>query len=174
MATLQGDNSASKECEGSSEANANTIDNTDNAILQAINGLKTEFSSKLDGLLSPPASPIVVERAHRLSGPKLVNGPPRPLIMKFLNYKDKVLVQNAARQMGKILYKDRQVMLFLDVSAELHKQRRRFDGVKRRLREMDVQYGIVFPARLRVTHGGRSCFFDNPSDRENFIKDIQK
>ncbi|KAK1880344.1 putative tape measure protein [Dissostichus eleginoides] len=53
MATLQGDNSASKECEGSSEANANTIDNTDNAILQAINGLKTVFfSSKLDGLLS--------------------------------------------------------------------------------------------------------------------------
>ncbi|KAK1900528.1 LINE-1 type transposase domain containing protein 1 [Dissostichus eleginoides] len=51
MATLQGDNSASKECEGSSEANA-TTDNTDNAILQAINGLKTEFSSKLDGLLS--------------------------------------------------------------------------------------------------------------------------
>ncbi|KAI4827513.1 hypothetical protein KUCAC02_030902 [Chaenocephalus aceratus] len=47
MAT-QGDNSASK---GSSEANA-TTENTDNAILQAINGLKTEFSSKLDGLLS--------------------------------------------------------------------------------------------------------------------------
>ncbi|KAK1894439.1 LINE-1 retrotransposable element ORF1 protein [Dissostichus eleginoides] len=124
--------------------------------------------------LAPPASPIVVERAHRLSGPKLVNGPPRPLIMKFLSYKDKVFVQNAARQMGKILYKDRQVMLFPDISAELHKQRMRFDGVKRRLREMDVQYGIVFPVRLRVTHGGRSYFFDNPSDTENFIKDIQK
>ncbi|KAK1905026.1 Tropomyosin [Dissostichus eleginoides] len=52
MATLLGDNSASKECEGSSEANAITTDNTDNAIQQAINGLKTEFSSKLDGLLS--------------------------------------------------------------------------------------------------------------------------
>ncbi|KAK5911883.1 hypothetical protein CesoFtcFv8_001813 [Champsocephalus esox] len=50
MAT-QGDNSASKECKGSSEANA-TTENTDNAILQAINGLKTEFSSKLDGVLS--------------------------------------------------------------------------------------------------------------------------
>ncbi|KAK1893765.1 Coiled-coil domain containing protein 54 [Dissostichus eleginoides] len=172
MSTLQGNNSASKECEGSSEANA-TTDNTDNATLQAINGLKTEFSSKLDGLLSavnsvkseltscqkriseteerisnaeddvvslqrraesleeqvakltskldssenrsrisnlrlvnlpeaaegkdicafleswlpdalrlaPPASPIAIERAHWLSGPKLANGPPRPLIM---------------------------------------------------------------------------------------------
>ncbi|KAI4826649.1 hypothetical protein KUCAC02_030086 [Chaenocephalus aceratus] len=227
---MQGDNSASKECKSSSEANA-TTDNIDNAILQAINGLKTEFSSKLDGLLSavnsvkseltrcqkriskteerisnaeddvvslqrravsleeqvakltwkldssenrsrisnlrlvnlpeaaegkdicafleswlpdalrlaPPASPIVIERAHRLSGPKLANDPPRPLIMKFLNYKDRVLIQNAARQMGKIFYRDRQVMLFPDVSAELHKQPRRFDGVKRRLREMDVQ-----------------------------------
>lgn len=72
--------------------------------------------------LTALASPMVIERAHRLSGPKPVgNGPPRPLIMKFLNYKDKVRVENAARQRSKVLYKDRQVMLFPDVSAELHK-----------------------------------------------------
>lgn len=84
---------------------------------------------------------------------KLVgNGPPRPLFMKFLNYKDKVRVRNAARRTGKVLYKDRQVMLSPDVSAELHKQRRRFDGVKRKRGER--------PARLRVTYEGRSHFFD--------------
>lgn len=65
-------------------------------------------------------------------------------------------------------------MLFPDVSEELHKQRRRFDGVKCKLRELDIQYGIVFPARLRITYGGRSHFFDNPSETEIFITKIQK
>lgn len=97
--------------------------------------------------LAPFTSPMVIERAHRLSGPKPVGvGPPRPLIMKFLNYRDKVRVQDAARRMGKILFKGHQVMLFPDVSAELHKQRRGFDRVKRKLRELKVQYGIIFPA----------------------------
>lgn len=125
--------------------------------------------------LPATATPMVIELAHRISaGPKLPgNAPPRPLIMKFLNYRDKVRVQDAARRKGKILYNDRQVMLFPDVSAELHKQRRKFDEVKRKLRELNVQYGIVFPARLRVTHSGRSHFFDNPKEAEIFITKIR-
>lgn len=125
--------------------------------------------------LTPLASPMIIERAHRLSGPKPPgDGPPRPLILKFLNFKDKVRVQEAARRMRKILYKGRQVMLFPDVSAELHKQRRRFDEVKRKLRELNVQYGIIFPARLRVTHGGRSHYFNNPSEAESFITNMRE
>ncbi len=94
--------------------------------------------------------------------------------MKFLNYKDKVRVQDAARRTGKILYKDRQVMLFPDVSAELHERHRKFDEVKRKLQELNIQYGIVFPAQLKVTNGGRSHYFNTPSEAEGFITYMQQ
>lgn len=83
------------------------------------------------GLATFPTPPII-ERAHRLPG-RAQSGrtpPPRVLIMKFLNFQDKVRVMRAARTKGKVLCGEQEVMFFPDLSAELHRQRRRFDGVK--------------------------------------------
>lgn len=128
--------------------------------------------------IEPLRSPLIIERCHRLPGPKKLdrNGgtAPKALIMKFLNFKDKVLVQEAARRKGKVLYKNYPVMFFPDLSAEVHKQRRRYDGVKQKLRAMGVRYGIVFPARLRVSHGERTYMFENPSEAEHFVERINK
>lgn len=37
-------------------------------------------------------NPLVIERARRLQGQQTPNGPPHAIIMKFLNYQDKVRV----------------------------------------------------------------------------------
>ncbi|XP_028435645.1 C-type lectin domain family 10 member A-like [Perca flavescens] len=52
------------------------------------------------------------------------------MIMKFLDYRDKVRVVKAARAKGKVLYKNQQVMFFPDLPTEIHKQQKRFDSVK--------------------------------------------
>jgi len=67
-------------------------------------------------------TPLVIERAHRIPGgrPK-PNSPltPRPLILKFLNFRDKVRVMQAARAKGKVIYGTRHIMFFPEAAYEV-------------------------------------------------------
>lgn len=122
------------------------------------------------------STPPVIERAHRLPGRSQSgrSSLPRVLIVKFLNFQDKVRVMRAVRIKGKIMYGDNEIRFFPDLSAELHRQRRRFDGVKQRLRSLNVNYGIVYPAKLRLTVDGQTREFEDPVDAEKFIKGLQR
>ena len=92
--------------------------------------------------------------------------------MKFLNYKDKMRVVNAARVKGRVLYKNWPFMFFPDLSMEVHKQQQCFDSVKQRLRAKAIRYGIIFPAHLRVSHDNRSCIFETPAEAEKFLEKL--
>ena len=93
--------------------------------------------------------------------------------MKFLSYHDRIRVANAARAKGlngnKILYKNVAVLLFPDLPTDIHKQQKRFDEVKRRLRARSIRYGMLYPARLRITYEGENIIFETPTDAENFL-----
>ncbi|KAK1895150.1 LINE-1 retrotransposable element ORF1 protein [Dissostichus eleginoides] len=79
--------------------------------------------------------PLLIERAHRIG--KVTDAEaqpparPRVVIMKFLNYADKSRIMQAARMKGPILLDNQRVMFFPDISAQLLKRRKVFDGVKR-------------------------------------------
>lgn len=98
--------------------------------------------------------PVLIERAHRLPGRQDPNGTPRTLIMRFLNYQDKVRVMRAARQKGKVMYREHQVVFFTDLSVEVQKQRRQYNGVKQKLRELRMDFGLIFPAKMKIFHKG--------------------
>lgn len=73
------------------------------------------------------------------------------------------------------------ISLFPDFSAELQKRPATFNDVKKLLRELNVQYGMLYPARLRVTALGTTHFFDRPTaaaqglDREDrALKDARR
>ncbi|KAF3839082.1 hypothetical protein F7725_017799 [Dissostichus mawsoni] len=54
-------------------------------------------------------------------------------------------------------------MFFPDISAELLKRRKVFDGVKRELASLsisDLRYRIVHPAKLLITHNRKRHVFD--------------
>ncbi|KAJ4945496.1 hypothetical protein JOQ06_023180, partial [Pogonophryne albipinna] len=73
--------------------------------------------------------PLLIERAHRIGKVTEAEAQsPRVVIMKFLNYADKSRVMQAARMKGPILLDNQRVMFFPDISAELLKQRKMFDG----------------------------------------------
>ncbi|RXN04071.1 LINE-1 type transposase domain-containing 1 [Labeo rohita] len=58
--------------------------------------------------LAPLRTALTLERAHRVGQKSMSNtAAPRTMIMKFLNYKDKMTVIRAARAMGQILFKNR-------------------------------------------------------------------
>ncbi|KAL1268900.1 hypothetical protein QQF64_034263 [Cirrhinus molitorella] len=125
---------------------------------------------------------LVIERAHRL-GPQRnkdarmtrreASTPPRTLIMKFLNFKQKEQVLRVARSKGAIPYKEHTLRFYPDVSAEVHKNQRAYDGVRQKLRERGIgKHRIIYPARLLLTHQEKSRVFDTSAAVESFIEEL--
>uniref|UniRef100_A0A1A7ZGX5 LINE-1 type transposase domain containing 1 n=1 Tax=Nothobranchius furzeri TaxID=105023 RepID=A0A1A7ZGX5_NOTFU len=121
-----------------------------------------------------PRQPLI-ERAHRLPGRKQPNRPPTPrvLIVKFLNFQDRVRVMRAASTKGKVICGGQEVLFFPDLSTDLHRRRRGFDRVKQQLRSMNIRYGLIYPAKLRVSTDEHTHVFETPADAEKFIKGLQ-
>ena len=126
--------------------------------------------------------PLLIERAHRVGrinskdGNEQTAARPRVVVMKFLNYADKVRVRKAARSKGRILVDDKNVMFFPDVSVDLLKRRKVFDSAKKELASLsnrDLRYGIIHPATLLVTIKGRRHTFDTASEAEAFVQELK-
>lgn len=106
---------------------------------------------------------FVVERAHRLaSRPPPQGAPPRTFIAKMLNFWDRDAVLRLTRLKGNIPYKNGEIKVFPDFSAEVQKKRAHFAEAKRQLRIRHYSYAMLFPARLRVVGEDRAHFFDTP------------
>lgn len=121
-----------------------------------------------------PQSSVVIERAHRIGPMRDTKAPPRTLIMKFLNYKDKQAVFAATRAKKDIRYKDQQVRFYLDLATGIHQLRKQFDPVRQELRNLGIRHGVFHSARLLVTHSERTLTFKTPTEVQEFIKKIQK
>ena len=106
---------------------------------------------------------FVLERAHRSMARRPPTGaPPRPIIAKILNYKDRDAILRQARELGSIAYENSKILIFPDYTLQVQKARRNFETVKSKLRTMGLQYRLMFPAKLKVLHNGKSHFFSTP------------
>uniref|UniRef100_A0A3B4U8Z8 L1 transposable element RRM domain-containing protein n=1 Tax=Seriola dumerili TaxID=41447 RepID=A0A3B4U8Z8_SERDU len=66
---------------------------------------------------------LEIEWAHRSAAQPRPDGkPPRPFIVCFLRHTDKEKIRNAARDKGKVTWKDYHIMFFLDYSKLLCRQ----------------------------------------------------
>lgn len=78
---------------------------------------------------------FVVERAHRLvTRPPPQGTPPRTFIAKLLNFRDRDAILCLTRVKGNIPFKNGEIKLFPDFSAEVQKKRAHFTEAKRQLR----------------------------------------
>ena len=112
-----------------------------------------------------------IERAHRVPGRRPPLGAPsRPLLAKLLHYKDRDIILQEARRLGSIKLNNYPVMLFPDYTAAIQQQRASFLGVKRKLRELQYKYALLFPARLKIMLDGKSHFFDSPSEAWSWLE----
>ena len=129
--------------------------------------------------------PLRIERAHRIAVTPTVNTSgkqkhkptterPRTLIATFLNFKDKARVMNAARKKKAIMYNNRQVKLFSDFSADVQRQRNAYYAVKQTLYSKGIEYGLQYPAKLRVTYEGKVIVFQTPGEVDTFLHSIDE
>lgn len=130
-------------------------------------GLLHEVFGGSDGLDKPP----VLDRAHRTLGPiPSEGGRPRPFIVCFHYYQEKERIQRLAREKHRLDYRGKQLLIFPDFSADLTRRRAAFNEVKGVLRKQEgVRYGLLYPARLRVSYEGETRVFDNPKSVKDFI-----
>lgn len=74
-----------------------------------------------------------------------------------------------ARKHKELKFENARIMLFPDFSAETQKRRCSFTDVKRRLRERELKYSMLYPSRLRVQHKGTVKFFETPQDASDWL-----
>ncbi|KAI4823919.1 hypothetical protein KUCAC02_012473 [Chaenocephalus aceratus] len=115
-------------------------------------------------------SKLTLVRAHRIGQRSDPNAPPRTLIVKFLNDRDKMTVLKAVRAKKQLFYKDRPVRFYPDLAAGIHKKQKGFDAVRQKLRTMGIRYGMLLPAKLLVTYKDKTQTFETPADVEAFIR----
>lgn len=121
------------------------------------------------------SSAFAIERAHRVpTRPPPPGAPPRPLLARLLSSRDRDTILQAARKLPGIKYNNASISIFPDFSAALQKTRATFMDVKRRLRDLSIQYSMAYPARLRVIHQDKTLFFNSPKEADNWISTIPK
>lgn len=116
-------------------------------------------------------SQYIVERAHRSLG---VRPPPgsthRPIITRLLNYRDRDTSLIAVREKRQLTYEGNQFTIYPDFTAMVQEERRKLMLDKKKLREAQIDYALLYPARLQVTHQGKQTFFTKPQQMDDFLK----
>lgn len=123
-------------------------------------GFMSQLIPQLLGRENFPFAPVI-ERAHRTptgppGGATARHGDrvrPRPILIKLLNFQDKIKVLRLARD-KELTFNGSRIFIYPDFSAELTRKRRSFDAVKRRLRELNIKYSLRYPSTLCVTVNG--------------------
>lgn len=118
-----------------------------------------------DALPAPPE----LDRAHRSLRPKPRQGQnSRPIIVRFHRYIEKETVLKWAKSSKEITFKGHRIKFYEDFSASVANKRASFNNVKGLLYKRGVRFGMLYPARLRVSYNGSEYYFDSPDAAEKF------
>lgn len=109
------------------------------------------------------SSLFAIERAHRVPlRPPPPGAPPRPILLKLLNFRDRDVALRVAREKGELSINGHRVSLYPDFSGEIQRQRLQFQDIKKRLRALNIPYSMQYPAKLRVVALNTTNFFESP------------
>lgn len=131
------------------------------------------FMSKLlKELTGDTQQDLELERAHRGLTPRPSEGC-RPFIIRFHKYIHKERVLLWAKKNRDISFRGQSIRIFEDFSTTLAKKRAKFNKVKSLLYIDGIRFGMVYPARLRVTINGQTRTFDSAEDAELFYQNFK-
>lgn len=135
-------------------------------------GVSEEFSvspssvaTMLKDTLKLDKEPLL-DLAHRTSQPKPRAGErPRPIIARFHYYSARENVLQRARECRQSYAGSSKISVFPDHTARVARARAAFNEATKQLRSMEgVRYGLLYPARLRITYKGVDRDFVSAED----------
>lgn len=113
----------------------------------------------------------LIDRSHRGPGPAKPGGKPRVIIAKLHYYHECAEVLRRARTRGQLRFNGEPITIFPDYTASVSKARAAFTEVRKLLRDRQgVRFGLLFPARLRITHDGHDKQFIDPEKAMAYVK----
>lgn len=77
----------------------------------------------------------------------------------------------AALQKGKVMYNDHVVVLSRPVHGD-PKQRKQYNQAKLELQALNINFSLIFPAKMRIFHEGNQNLFH--TEVEEFIKCVRQ
>lgn len=114
---------------------------------------------------------VLIDRSQRGLQARRTDGKPRVIVARVHYYQDCVDILRRARESRPLQFKGAAISIFPDYPPSVAQARSAFNEVRRLLRGQDsVKYGLVYPARLRVTHNGTERQFQSPVDAMAYVK----
>ncbi|KAK7889794.1 hypothetical protein WMY93_025354 [Mugilogobius chulae] len=115
---------------------------------------------------------VLIDRSHRTAQLQQVTGKPRPIIARLHYYQDCVDILRRARQAGSALkYGQASISIFPDYAPSVARARSAFNEVKQLLRgRAGVRYGVIHPAKFRISHDGTEKDFMDPRKAMAYVK----
>uniref|UniRef100_A0A672HY36 L1 transposable element RRM domain-containing protein n=1 Tax=Salarias fasciatus TaxID=181472 RepID=A0A672HY36_SALFA len=101
---------------------------------------------------------LEIDRAHRSFARQKPDGqPPRVIIARFLRFRDREQIVEAAQKLGKLSWDGHNIMIFPDCSKLVTDRRATFNPCRRLLHEKEFKFSLLFPAVLvlKLTEGRR-------------------
>ncbi|CAL9699716.1 unnamed protein product [Knipowitschia caucasica] len=116
----------------------------------------------------------LVDRAHRaMNAIPSAGGRPRAVVTRLHYYSDCAEILRRARELQQIKTRDIAISVFPDFTAKTARARAAFNDVRRQLRDIGgIRFGILHPAKLRITHDGKQRDFISPEEAAKFVKTI--
>lgn len=98
---------------------------------------------------------------------------PRAIVCRFHYHSDCVDILRRARELRQIKVRDLIISIFPDHTAKIAWARAAFNEVRRQLRDIDgVRYGLIHPARLRITYNGVQKDFVSAEEAIVYVKTL--
>lgn len=130
------------------------------------------FTSLLTDLFGEEAvgKDFVLERAHRSLSAKDTSGTPRSVIIRFHHFQKKETILRLARSKKDLTYQGARVRILEDYCPEIVALRKVYHEVMLELYKKGFKPTLLYPARLRITHGTHKNFLSSPEEAWDFLK----
>lgn len=108
---------------------------------------------------------INIERAHRSLGPlPPKDAPPRSFVVKFLSFKVKDRILRTAWDKRGFTWKGKQITLDNDYPPLVLKKRKEYTEVRKVLKENQLRFQTLYPARLKVKFPDGDHIYTNAAE----------
>ncbi|CAG5884007.1 unnamed protein product [Menidia menidia] len=116
----------------------------------------------------------LLDRSHRTLQPKpQPNERPRAIVCKLHYYSDCVDILRRARELRQIPLRGMTLSVFPDYTAKVARARAAFNEVRKLLRGIDgARYGLIHPARLRITFKGVEKDFISADEAKEYVQTL--
>lgn len=118
---------------------------------------------------------IKIDRSHRTLAPRKPGEreKPRVIIAKVHYDGDAAEILRRARDRGPLSYNGKRISIFPDYPPGVAKARAAFTDIRKALRgRRGVRYGLLYPARFRISHKDEDKEFVDPTKAMDYVQKI--